>query len=270
MYVFQCSDDFDHILTAIYNAWSYGLKYGHDSIRIDILPANGGCLQPMLFDTAMPVMKDDEKAAKVAASVRKKVSEEAYEWIYMAYLSAAPEKATVIYHFLTTAFRLGRRATHAFGRPEVMDLFELSRYAANEGNQYREFLRFSSFGNRLLFAKIEPVNHVLPVIMPHFAERFNTEQFIILDQKRKLAGVYRPDFDSAVNRDVDSEQGWVLTDAPVLLEQLPAATALTEGADDYAGLWKAFVHAIAIAERTNSRCQRSNLPLRFRPLMTEF
>lgn len=97
---------------------------------------------------------------------------------------------------------------------------------------------------------------MLPVIMPHFADRLNTEKFIILDINRQLAGVYQPDTE------------WFLTDAAVPLAQLPSA-ALTEG-DGYAGLWKTFVHSIAIAERTNPRCQQTNLPLRFRSLMTEF
>ena len=40
--------------------------------------------------------------------------------------------------------------------------------------------------------------------------------------------------------------------------------------ENWAKLWKTFFTAIAIEERKNPNCQRNNLPLRFRDLMTEF
>ena len=41
-------------------------------------------------------------------------------------------------------------------------------------------------------------------------------------------------------------------------------------AGEYEALWKAFFHSISIRERENYVCQRSHLPLRYRPYMTEF
>ena len=38
----------------------------------------------------------------------------------------------------------------------------------------------------------------------------------------------------------------------------------------YRRLWKTFFDTIAIRERRNPRCQRSNMPLRYRSTMTEF
>ena len=40
--------------------------------------------------------------------------------------------------------------------------------------------------------------------------------------------------------------------------------------DTYGALWKIFHRKIAITERENAALQRNNLPLRFRPYMTEF
>ena len=40
--------------------------------------------------------------------------------------------------------------------------------------------------------------------------------------------------------------------------------------EEYQALWRTFHETAAIPERANALCQRTHLPLRYRPYMTEF
>ena len=107
-----------------------------------------------------------------------------------------------------------------------------------------------------MVARYAPKNNILGDLMEHFSDRMNGESFIILDEKRHVAGVHRPGFSWFVYR-LNMEEYRMFSDA------------YTEE-DTYAALWKIFHCKISIAERENAALQRNNLPLRFRPYMTEF
>ena len=79
---------------------------------------------------------------------------------------------------------------------------------------------------------------------------------MIFDEKRRMAGVYRP--------------GTVWFVYRLNEEEYRAFSEAYTQEDTYSALWKIFHRKIAIAERENASLQRNNLPLRFRPYMTEF
>ena len=49
-----------------------------------------------------------------------------------------------------------------------------------------------------------------------------------------------------------------------------AAENISQDEVEYEKLWKGFFQSVSIKERENPKCQRSNLPLRWRREMTEF
>ena len=92
--------------------------------------------------------------------------------------------------------------------------------------------------------------------MEHFSDRLNGESFMIFDEKRRIAGVPRPGEEWFVYRLNEDEYR--------------VFTGIYTKEDTFGALWKIFHRKIAIAERENASLQRNNLPLRFRPYMTEF
>lgn len=93
---------------------------------------------------------------------------------------------------------------------------------------------------------------MLPALRHHFCERFADQDFLIYDRTHKEALVH-------------CRGHWIITP---LDSYTMARPSRAEAA--FRRLWKTFYDAIAIRERTNLRCQRSNLPLRYRSDMTEF
>ena len=251
-YIYRCEDSAEGILTGIYDAWAS--VHRHEENRIEV--CTGEWEVPMLFAEYIDVIPDAEKSEKVQRSVRLRVSEEAYEMVMKAVLSGDPEKGEVIYRFLVYAFREGARAGKSYGNPWVMRLFEAVRNYDNESHHLKGFLRFDEQENGLLLARYAPKNNVLGDLMEHFSDRLNGENFMIFDEKRRIVGIHRIGTVWFVYR-LNEEEYLMFTSAYVK-------------EDSYAALWKIFHRKIAIAERENPALQRNNLPLRFRPYMTEF
>ena len=251
-YIYRCEDSAEGILTGIYDAWAS--VHRHEENRIEV--CMGEWEVPLLFAEYIDVVPDAEKSEKVQRSVRLRVSEEAYEMVMKAVLSGDPEKGEVIYRFLIYAFREGTRASRSYGNPWVMRLFETVRNFDNESHHLKGFLRFDEQANGLLLARYAPKNNVLGDLMEHFSVRLNGENFMIFDEKRRIVGVHRPGSVWFVYRLNEEEF------------RMFSSTYVQE--DSYAALWKIFHRKIAIAERENRALQRNNLPLRFRPYMTEF
>ena len=75
MTVFTCSDEWEAMMTCIYRVWESGL--GHRNIRLELEPV----LQQELFCNYVHIDGEPEKAAKVTASIRKKISWQAWQWV---------------------------------------------------------------------------------------------------------------------------------------------------------------------------------------------
>lgn len=250
MVIFLCRDSLEGILCGVYDAWMSRL--GHSNVKL-LLDTEYNF---ELFSEYREAAITEEKTEKVIRSIRSKISEDAYRFVYRAALSEEAGKADLIYRFLIYGFHLGRPVLDALQIPSVHEIFRLNRAVANEAHLLTEFLRFSQLPEGVLFGVIGPKNDVTSLLMPHFSDRLRGERFIIYDEKRKKAGVHR------------EGERWYLLEG----EEAKALDALIGRTDagEYAKLWKTFFHSISIKERENYVCQRGHLPLRFRTYMTEF
>lgn len=250
MTIFWCGDTFEGILCGVYDAWMSRL--GHENVKVQMEEFSS----MELFADYRRVEESEEKAQKVLSAVKTKISADAFRWIYRASLSCDEDKADKIYRFLIEGFRYGRGVTEYLKLPAVHEVFKLNRSVGNEAHLLTEFLRFSETREGILVSRIGPKNDVIPLITPHFADRLRMERFIIYDEKRKEASLHEPG------------NGWMLfsVESKEWQEQLEAET----DGQEYEKLWRIFHQSVGIKERENYVCQRTHLPLRFRPYMTEF
>lgn len=250
MRVYVCEDSFDGILCGVYDAFMSRL--GHENIRLEI--EGDGNLE--LFCEYVPAEVSGEKTEKVITAIRRKISEAAYKKVYTASLSQAKERADGIYRFLVDGFAYGEGILEMLQLPSVFELFCLCRFVNNESHLLKEFTRFSRTREGLLISRIGPKNDVLPILALHFSDRMPSENWLIYDENRKRAVLHPADEDWFILR---AEDGG-------LLDRLDWKT----DEEEYRAMWKMFCETIAIPERKNELCQRTHLPLRFRPYMTEF
>ncbi len=93
-------------------------------------------------------------------------------------------------------------------------------------------------------------------MMPHFADRFPKENFIIYDKGRKLYGIHQ------------AGNPWFMAQ----MEHGPEKRDLefSEEERNIQELFRYFCRKIMIKERENKKLQRQNLPYRFQEYMIEF
>lgn len=247
---YLCEDSLEGIFTGIYDAWASGL--GHDGVRV--LMKNQ--YEPEFFMEYEEVLPDSEKAEKVARSIRRKISAEAFRAVYRTAVSREPERADIIYRFLVEGFRYGRETLQLLQLPAVRRLFEVDRMVGNEAHRYLEFIRFEQMKNGVLFAEISPKSRVVTLVASHFADRFPDENWVIYDDVHGEAAIHGAGKDWAV--------------AGLSLEEADTYRRNQGVSDEYEDLWKTFFEATGIRERENYHCQRNFLPLWYRKHMTEF
>lgn len=249
-----CDGTVDGIFTAIYRA--YDMRYGHEFIQLVEQDTEGNARNYELFAEYVTIETDYELSAKVAKSVKQKISAEAYENCVRAALSDVEGRSDTIYRFMILGFHMGREVMNHLSNDVVIRMFAMNRQVGNEAHHMTGFLRFQEVGEGILLAIMRPKNHILSLIAPHFADRLNNENFMIYDEGRKVAAIHSKNTE------------------PVLMEMdqemIRALDHSKSKQKEYEALWKTFYESISIKERENWKLQRNNLPLRFRGNMTEF
>ena len=248
---FLCENSTDGIFSGVYDAWDSRL--GHANVKLAI--GEGANFE--LFADYSEVKPDQEKAEKVANTIRKRLGSEDYYHIYQASLSREKEKADSIYRTVVAGLS-GRRmgpVMQKLQNPDVCRVFELSRTTGNEAHRYFQFLRFRELESGVLFSEIRPENDILPLIGEHFADRFPGEHFLVYDETHQTFLVH------------EAYKQWAL----VLGEELnrEETRKISENEVKMGQLWKGFCRSIAIEERKNLKLQQQFLPLKFRAFMIE-
>jgi len=250
MTIFTCEDNFESMMTCIYDAWS--ARLGHSNVRLETEPI----LQTEMFCEYIHVDADSQKVAKIIHAIQQKISFTAYQTVFSAASSFRENKLDCIYRFLILGFHYGASILNMLQEPAVTAIFELNRKVNNEACFFKEFSRFSAIGDNSLVCHIEPKCNILTFIAPHFADRMPSENWIIIDDARHTAVVQPADEDFYLTSLSDDEFNTFLQS-----KQQP---------DEFIDLWKGFFKSIAIKERESYRRQRTMMPLWYRKNVTEF
>ncbi len=250
IHIYVCEDQIESIFTAVYDAWSSG--YGHQYNRILV----GPILNFELFAKYITVTADAEKSRKVTNSIKKKIGEEAYTGVYDMAISNREDKAEVIYRFLILGFHYGHKVMNYLSNDYVSAITKTMKTVWNETHHYYGFVRFSELSNGILMSQIRPKNNILTLIAPHFADRLQQENFMIIDEGRQIAVVH------------PAHKKWFMVALSMIDPRLIEEHSKKE--ETMSNAWSVFVESISIKERENYNLQRNMLPIRFREYMPEF
>ncbi len=266
-HVLQCEDSAEGIFTAVYEV--YARKYQLNNTRIAI----GAEEQNTLFAQYETIETDTEKACKVMRTIRRHAGEEVFRQLCMIAASADIEKGQAVFKTVEQIVRYPREAHSVMDRisePYIHKAFTLYRNVRNETHSIREFLRFRESEKGILFSEIGPKNNILAFIMPHFADRFPRENFMIYDENHCILAMHPAGEEWYLMHGIninqeDREKALVYGN-----DMSKDFFAVSEKEEKYRELFKHFCHKIAIKERENLELQRNHLPLKYREYMTEF
>ena len=250
-----CEDTLEGIFTAVYDA--YALREGHAHLHVQV----GEEDNYRLFASYLYSQPDFDKTNKVVRTLKERLGEHVYGSICRAAASCGKDKGDAVYHTIVDGITdgHGRRTMENLRNPYVNRAFELARYTANEAHRELEFIRFQELKQGILYSRIGPENHVMPFIMPHFADRLTPENFLIHDENRGVIGVHPA-----------CKEWYLVSGIEWDKERIQEVIQYSDQEQTYQDLFTLFHKTIAIRERRNKRLQQQMLPLRFQDYMVEF
>lgn len=238
-----CEDSIEGILSGVYEA--YTSRYGLHNIELQL----GGCTaQERLFTEYIHVDVNAEAARRVAKAIQTKISEYAFKVVYQAACADDVRKAQAIYRFIIYGFHMGTSVLNYLSDDSVRIVTKLSKMVGMETQKLYGFVRFEELDGNVLFSVISPRHNQIPLLKDHFADRFPLENWVICDDRRRLA-CFHPK---------SSACQLVQYDTLPFTENFKAART-----DGYEALWKSFCKAITIDSRKNSRQQMNMMPKRY-------
>lgn len=233
---------FEGLLTCIYHHY-----YTEKAAGIFIVDS----YQPNFLNSYMAVETDETKAVKVYDAIEKKISSYDLKRIYRAFLSCDPSKEMKILNYVVMGFHVGAKISGLHSNPMVLEVQSLEKKIYVERERMLQFVRFSVMDGQVLYAVIEPDNDIIELIANHFCERYKNDPFIIHDAGRGKALI-------------GYHGRWYISDFKE--DDVPA---ISQDEKAYRCLWKNYFDNIAIKERTNPRCQKNFMPVRYWKHLTE-
>lgn len=204
----------------------------------------------MSFDCELVrVVADDQKCERVQRGIAK-YDKNAIGDVLLALRSCDGLKEQIALDYVRKLMERKSPVDKAYNLPEVIIFNELKNRVTTELHKMKGFLRFMESGDGIFYAPYSPDNDITELLMPHFADRFNAERFVIHDVKRKIAGIY------------DGNE-WVMGYAG------EAEIYLSEYERAFSALWKKYYRAVNIKERPHEKQMRGYMPARYWKFLPE-
>ena len=202
-----------------------------------------------LFHPARPVTSDSEKAHRVLMGIRNRISREALNIVTRAFLSEGPGVENLLWEYIKLGFKIGPTVTAHLANPVVNTAARWSRKVVKEYHRWLGLVRFRLLTDGTYYAPIEPEGNILPLLPPHFLDRFPDQRWVIHDVKRNTA-LFHNGGKIELARILDSPEISGDT-APLCQEEL-----------FYSQLWRRYYGAIAIKNRSNPGLRIQFMPKR--------
>ena len=242
-----------------------GYSYKNRERPMDIVSLESG--QSMFYDTVV-IDTDPDRAAAVYRFIADKTGQDRRSgnnqytagyvtpkvFVKLAFLSCLDKKEMLIYDFIGLAIKHGAEVLGQITNDVIHTLLKAVRHLEREAHLLKGFTRFKvlkSEPDEYMIAQISPKNMVLPLLAPHFCDRYKNQNFLVHDNVHSMALLYEKGQESMFGLD-KFEPG-----------------ELHEEEAEYQRLWKQFYNTIAIKERKNDRCRMSLMPKRFWSNMIE-
>ena len=237
LYVYDGS--FEGFLTSIFHA------YPMNPEQVDFCQEEQYCcsfFQPVMVNTEIQL------AERVSNGIRRTLTEDSLTTVYHAWLSHLEGIEPAIFRFLKRSFAEGRCLCGFRQDPEVFPVMKAAYAVGGEAHRILGLLRFTKIG-RLYVADIRPTYDLLPIIGPHFLDRFHSQPFLIRDRHYMQALAY------------NGKQ--------VSIGKFESFKELDQQPEEAEALWQAYYKAIAISERKNPKLRRQFMPKKYWEFLTE-
>lgn len=251
MHLLVYDGSFEGLLTAVFDVYEYKFEDVHFASAINY--------QKNIFDHAHEVITDEVKAARVWSGLKKRLSSNATEQLYKAFLSEKKEIENILLNYIRYAFSSETSIENDFSNAAVLTVSQTAKMVHREKHRMEAFIRFQLTGNDLYYAVIEPDFDVLPLIRKHFADRYADQLWLIYDSRRKYGLYYNKEAVSTVSMCFTEEAG----------SGKDVRHAFAAGEELCQKLWKQYFSSVNISARKNMKLHIQHMPKRYWKFLTE-
>jgi probable DNA metabolism protein len=206
-----------------------------------------------LFHNVAAVETDYDLSLAICKELADAISRFSSRNVYHAFLSETEGVEMALFNYLDLGWRVGKSIDGMLTHKLVLPVRTIARKVGSEAHRMKGFVRLMLVKEGFYYARLKPDYHILPLIAPHFADRFSDQHWIIHDTRQGRGIIH----DAA-------RKQWVIAELDLL--ENPDFTA---GERFYRELWKKYFTRLAVEERLNPELQRRNLPLKYRRFLVE-
>lgn len=241
---------FEGLLTAIFEIYERKLH------RVDL--QKGEWISSALFEDVIQVVTDDTRANRVLKGLRKKLSANGVQRVYIAHLAGMPDEENNLVGFIRYAFDSRVNIEEDYGNRYVMRVSEIVSKMRREKHRMEAFVRFQKLKDDTYYAPIAPDFNVLPLLIKHFKSRYADQKWIIYDIKRNYGLYY--DLHDTEFISMEFSEG---------KDPANIVAAFSEEEGIYRHLWKNYFASVNIASRKNTKLHLRHIPKRYWKHLTE-
>lgn len=242
---------FPGLLTAVFEVYEY--KY----TRCTIVPEHSR--HDSLFEQTHIVLTDEKKAARVWDGLKKILPAGVARELYKTYLSEQPGMENKLLHYIQYTLLLKVDISTDYSHPAVRYVKDITKKVHREKHRMEAFVRFKQTKDGLYFATVEPDYNVLPLILPHFENRYADQRWMIYDVKRKY-GIYYDLTQTTFVEMTFNNGGNTPTSIADILEENEVV---------YQQLWQQYFNSVNIPARKNLKLHIQHMPHRYWKYLTE-
>jgi probable DNA metabolism protein len=259
MTCYSFDNTLDGLLTAVFEAFAL-----HE--QPEMLLSEGDPV-PLFCDRLYAVPTDTEKAGRVWKGLEKRLPKNVVKMLAVSFLSEMHELNNPLFQYICKVFRQPEGTEgieRNFADPDILAVTNIARKVNHEQHRMKQFIRFQKAKDGTYLAVISPDHNVLPLVIDHFADRFNDQPWLIYDAKRHY-GFYYDGTGEPVRVTFEDESSVTFNLANGRLND----EVLSDDDQLLQDLWRTYFKAICIRERLNPKKQLQDMPRRYRKYLTE-
>ena len=244
-------DTFEGFLSAV--AFCY--REGLESVRI--VPETRH--EPEMFSGERYVEYDPEWTERLWNGLRRYLSEQALRNLYATFLGESDKREGIMLDFIRKTFNTRGEIEENLIDESVREVARWGKLLYRERHRHEAFVRFHQNQQGEYYALIEPDFNVLPLILPHFRDRYQDQRWTIYDVRR----CYGIQWDLQAVQEVQLGQA-SREEVRAYFDEDPS-----EKEELYQQLWKEYFHSTGIPSRRNMKLHLRHMPGRYWKYLVE-
>lgn len=242
---------FDDFLCAVFDVYEYKFS------EVEIITEAG--FRGNIFEKIHFTNHDPKHSERVLKGLQQKLSPEAQQQLYRAFLSEITGIENVLLQYIRYVFSSKQSVEDDCSNMAVLTIAQTAKKVGREKHRMEAFVRFQKTADYLFYAIVEPDYNVLPLIAEHFKNRYADQAWLIYDTRRRWGLYYDLKTVAEVQLSFRDDVG----------DGKNIRSVFEENEESYQKLWQAYFKSTNIPARKNKKLHLQHMPKRYWRYLTE-